>query len=187
MQKSDFLWYHSGWPWPQAFGGKKTLCDHSGLRRPLGFERMSYDPFQGTIQMKGKVMGYSIIYLSRRRLPSKRVYTSYIWQKVIFKTAHKSNTHRFNTLIGIPKRKCVYVWDCECVCMCVCDEKQGIKKCVSRRKKKDLCLSGSLGQWAWDICIFGVPARGHIQTRAFLAHILSCLSYQLTALSAVSY
>ena len=61
----DFLWYWSGWPWHfRKTGGKKALCDHSELWRPLGFFRMSYDPFQRNNQMKGKVMGYSIICLS---------------------------------------------------------------------------------------------------------------------------
>lgn len=72
---------------------------------------------------------------------------------------------------------------CEFVRVCVSDQKQEEKSLFLERK--DLCILRSLGQETWKVCIFGIPARGHIQPRAFPALILSCLC-QLIALSAVS-
>lgn len=71
----------------------------------------------------------------------------------------------------------------EFVRVCVSDQKPEEKGLFLERK--DLCIWRSLGQETWQVCIFGIPARGHIQTKGFPALILSCLC-QLTALSAVS-
>lgn len=71
----------------------------------------------------------------------------------------------------------------EFVRVCVSDQKPEEKGLFLERK--DLCIRRSLGQETWQVRIFGIPARGHIQTKSFPALILSCLR-QLTALSAVS-
>lgn len=108
-------------------------------------------------------------------------FTFQIYGKVSIQTKKKKKPYYTD---GVDFHLCR---DCVCVCefgrVCVSDQKPEEKGLFLERK--DLCIWRSLGQETWQVCIFGIPARGHIQTKGFPALILSRLC-QLTALSAVS-
>ena len=93
------------------------------------------------------------------------------------KKKRKESTHHIDLhLRGIV---CVCVFMFEFVRVCVSDQKPEEKGLFLERK--DLCIWRSLGQETWQVCIFGIPARGHIQTKGFPA-----LIYFIVPLSADS-
>lgn len=171
--------------------GKKALCDHAGLWRPLGFVQLSYDPLQGTNQMKGKVMGYSVICLSRGfhsrvRRPSRRnIFTVQIYGKASFLRLCTKATYRLNTFVGIQKGPSVCL--CVCVCVCACLSLWGeCARSETRRKKWSLYIEVT-GPGDFKSLYFRCSSKRSRSDKGISrAHILSLLC-QLIAFPAVSY
>lgn len=148
---------------------------------------MSYDPLQGTNQIQDRVMGYSIICLSRsfhsrgRRSLRRKIFTFQMYGKRSFLRQYKKAMHGLNIFTGNQKGKCVYVWvygD-----MCVRSETQR-KRCVSPPHptlKRPLYIEVTRPAYLESLYFWHSSMRSNPNKDISSIHILSFLC-QLTAL-----